>query len=166
MLVELERHEDERGSLARAWSRDEFAERGLETAFVQANIAHSRRRGTLRGLHYQLPPNEEVKLVRCVRGAIYDVVVDLRPDSPSYRGWHGEELTAESGRALYVPAGCAHGYLTLVDATETFYEVTAAYSPRDERGVRWDDPAFAIRWPDVDALLISEKDRGWPDYEA
>jgi dTDP-4-dehydrorhamnose 3,5-epimerase len=166
VLIELERYEDERGFFARAWSRDEFAGRGLETSFVQANVGHSRRRGTLRGLHYQLAPHAEVKLVRCIRGAVFDVVVDLRPESPTHGRWHGVELSASNGRALYVPAGCAHGYLALVDASETFYEVTAAYTPHAERGIRWNDPGFAIRWPDVGALVVSEKDRGWPDYVA
>jgi dTDP-4-dehydrorhamnose 3,5-epimerase len=165
-VVELERREDERGFFARAWCRREFAEHGLETDFVQSNIAFSRRSDTLRGLHYQRPPHEEAKLVRCTRGAMFDVVVDLRADSPTYRCWFGIELTPENGRMLYVPRGCAHGYQTLADETETFYHVTAAYAPEAEAGVRWDDGAFGIEWPPAPERLISPKDASWPDYRA
>jgi dTDP-4-dehydrorhamnose 3,5-epimerase len=164
-LVDLDPREDERGFFARAWDRVEFAERGLSAELAQCNVSFNHRRGTLRGMHFQHAPHAEVKLVRCTRGAIYDVIVDLRPDSPTWKRWLGIELTAENRRALYVPEGFAHGYQTLVDATETFYQVSAFYSPGAEGGVRWDDPAFGIEWPYADQPLMSEKDRAWPDYQ-
>ncbi len=163
-LLELEPHEDERGFFARAFDRDAFARRGLATEYVQANIGFSARRGVLRGLHYQLAPHAEAKLVRCTRGAIFDVIVDLRPESPTYRRWHGEELSADNRRAVYLPAGCAHGYLALADSSEVFYQASSAYMPSAERGVRWDDPAFGVRWPIEGAPSVSEKDASWPDY--
>jgi dTDP-4-dehydrorhamnose 3,5-epimerase len=163
-LVDLEPREDERGFFARAWCANEFAEHGLSTEVAQCNVAFNHRKSTLRGMHYQMQPHAETKLVRCTRGAIYDVIVDLRPDSPTWKRWLGVELTAENRRALYVPEGFAHGYQTLVDETETFYQVSAFYAPDAERGVRWDDPAFGIEWPDPDRPLMSEKDRTWPDY--
>jgi dTDP-4-dehydrorhamnose 3,5-epimerase len=163
-LVELERHEDERGFFARAWCSREFAQHGLAAELVQCNLVHNDAAGTLRGLHYQVEPSSEAKLVRCVRGALYDVAVDLRPGSPTFRRWVGVELTAENRSALYVPEGCAHGYQTLTDATEALYLTSAFYAPDDERGVRWDDPAFAIEWPEATARTISDKDRSWPDF--
>jgi dTDP-4-dehydrorhamnose 3,5-epimerase len=163
-LVDLEPRQDDRGFFARAWCRDEFAEQGLSTELAQCNISFNNRKGTLRGMHFQAAPHAEVKLVRCTRGAIYDVVVDLRPDSPTRERWFGVELTADNRRMLYVPEGFAHGYQTLVDATETFYHVSARYAPHAEGGVRWNDPAFGIEWPDPDRPLMSEKDRAWPDY--
>ena len=165
-VVDLEPRQDDRGFFARAWCETEFAEHGLSTVVAQCNVSFSRKKGTLRGLHYQVAPHAEVKLVRCLRGALYDVIVDLRPASPTYRRWLGVELTAENRRMLYVPEGFAHGFQTLADDTEAFYQVSAAYAPDAERGVRWDDPAFAIEWPDAEGALMSEKDRSWPDFEA
>jgi len=162
-LVELERREDERGFFARAWCRDELRERGLESELAQCNLSFNERRGTLRGLHYQAAPHGEVKLVRCTRGAIFDVVVDLRPGSPTHGEWLGVELNEENRSMLYVPEGCAHGYQTLVDRTETFYQVSRPYTPEAERGVRWDDPAFDIRWPEAERRVLSAKDRSWTD---
>jgi dTDP-4-dehydrorhamnose 3,5-epimerase len=163
-VLELERREDERGFFARAWCRDELAERGLDARVAQANLSWNERRGTVRGLHFQRPPHAEVKLVRCTRGAVYDVIVDLRPGSPTFTSWLGVELSAENGRALYVPEGFAHGYQTLADGSETFYLVSEPYAPSAEGGVRWDDPAFAIEWPEAAERIISEKDRNWPDF--
>lgn len=164
-LVDLKPREDERGFFARAWCRDEFAAHGLSTELAQCNISFNHRKGTLRGMHYQAVPHTEVKLVRCTRGAIWDVIVDLRPDSPTRARWLGVELTADNRRMLYVPEGFAHGYQTLLDATETFYHVSAPYAPEAEGGVRWNDPAFRIDWPDADRPFMSEKDRAWPDYQ-
>jgi dTDP-4-dehydrorhamnose 3,5-epimerase len=163
-LIDLERREDERGFFARAWCEEELAAHGLDTRVSQCNISFNERRGTLRGLHYQVPPHAEVKVVRCTRGSIYDVIVDLRPGSATYMRWIGIELTAENRLQLYVPEGFAHGYLTLEDATETFYQVSMPYAPGAERGARWDDAAFDIAWPDIGELVISEKDRSWPDF--
>lgn len=161
-IVELEKIGDERGFFARTWCRDEFAEQGIMASFVQANTAFSRKRGTLRGLHYQAPPHAEGKLVRCIQGTVYDVALDMRPDSPAFGTWIGVELSNENRRLLYIPEGCAHGYLTLTDDTEVFYLVTARYAPDAERGVRYDDPAFDIEWP-IEVEVISEKDASWPD---
>ena len=163
-LVELTPRGDDRGFFARAWCRDELAAEGLNGSFVQCNDSHSRRKGTLRGLHWQAAPHGEVKLIRCVRGAIFDVLVDVRPESPSYLRWFGAELTAENRTMMYVPEGCAHGYLTLADDTEVMYPVTCAYRPDAERGARWNDPAFGIAWPEVGPLTLSPKDEAWPDY--
>jgi dTDP-4-dehydrorhamnose 3,5-epimerase len=164
-IVDLELREDERGFFARTWSADDFEANGLNPAVVQCNLSFNHRRGTLRGMHFQRPPHAEVKLIRCSRGAIFDVIVDLRPDSSTYARWVGVELTADNRRALYVPEGFAHGYQTLVDDTETQYQVSAAFAPDAEGGVRWDDPAFGIDWPEAESRLISEKDKAWPDYE-
>jgi dTDP-4-dehydrorhamnose 3,5-epimerase len=163
-LIELERREDDRGFFARAWCEREFAAHGLNTRLVQANVAWSRQKGTLRGLHFQRPPHAEAKVVRCTKGAIYDVIVDLRPGSPTQKQWLGVKLSADNRRMVYVPEGFAHGYQTLVDDTETFYHVSEFYTPAAEGGVRWDDPAFGIEWPDSVGVLLSEKDRTWPDY--
>jgi dTDP-4-dehydrorhamnose 3,5-epimerase len=164
-VIDLERREDERGFFARAWCERELAEHGLDTRVSQCNLAFNERRGTLRGLHYQVAPHAEVKLVRCTRGAVYDVIVDLRPESATYTRWIGVELTEDNRRMLYVPEGFAHGYLTLADATETFYQVSVPYTPDAERGARWDDPAFGIEWPQTEGLVMSDKDRSWPDFE-
>jgi dTDP-4-dehydrorhamnose 3,5-epimerase len=163
-VVELERREDERGFFARAWCRREFEQHGLAGRLLQCNISFNERAGTLRGMHYQVAPNAEAKFIRCTRGEVYDVIVDLRPSSPTFKRWFGVELTAANGRALYVPEGFAHGYQTVVDETETFYQVSELYTPSAERGVRWDDPAFRIEWPEVEQRVISEKDRSWPDF--
>jgi dTDP-4-dehydrorhamnose 3,5-epimerase len=161
-LVEPEPRRDDRGFFARLWCREEFAAHGLSADFVQCNNSFSRDRGTMRGLHYQAEPHGEAKLVSCVRGRVFDVIVDLRPASPSYRQWFGIELTAENRLMVYVPAGCAHGYLTLEDASEVVYPVTAPYHPASERGLRWNDPAIGIAWP-MEPLVVSAKDREWPD---
>jgi dTDP-4-dehydrorhamnose 3,5-epimerase len=163
-LIELDRIEDERGFFARTFCRDEFAEHGLETEVVQANTAFNRRSGTLRGMHFQAAPHEESKLVRCTRGAVYDVIVDLRPGSPTHTRWVGVELTAENDVMLYVPKGFAHGYQTLVDETETSYLMSEHYEPSAASGVRWNDPAFGIDWPETEERVINDRDRTWPDY--
>jgi len=162
-IVRLEKREDERGFFARSWDREEFAAHGLADMVVQANVSFNIAKGTLRGMHWQAAPFQETKLVRCTRGALYDVIVDLRPDSPTHRRWIGIELTAENHTALYVPADFAHGFITLADATEATYLMSQEYAPGYDRGARHDDPAFAITWPNP-AHVISEKDRGWPDY--
>lgn len=163
-LIDLEPRRDERGSFSRAFCEREHTEHGLEGKFVQANLSKTHRRGTIRGLHYQLPPAEEAKLVRCIRGAVFDVLVDLRPGSPTFRSWQGVELTADNDRQLYVPKGCAHGYQTLADDTELYYLASAFYSPQHERGIRWDDPAFGIQWAITENVELSPKDLNWPDY--
>jgi dTDP-4-dehydrorhamnose 3,5-epimerase len=155
---------DERGFFARLWCADEFAAQGLRTDFVQSSVSFNRSRGTLRGLHYQLPPHAETKVVRCIRGAVFDCLVDLRPDSPTYRHWHSCELSAENRHSLYIPEGVAHGFQTLVDDTELLYEITAAYAPAAARGIRWNDPAFAIEWPMAEPIL-SARDQSYPNYE-
>jgi len=163
-VVSQEPLADERGFFARAFCEREFAAAGLETRFVQANNALSRRRGTLRGFHYQLPPAAEVKLVRCLRGALYDVIVDLRPDSPTFKQWFGAELNEDNRSMMYVPSGFAHGLLTLTEDVEAYYLVSAVYSPALERGLRYDDPAFDVRWP-FEPVEISPKDRSWPSFD-
>jgi dTDP-4-dehydrorhamnose 3,5-epimerase len=141
-----------------------LAARGLRNKFVQCNTSFSRQAGTLRGLHYQVAPHAEVKLMGCTQGAIHDVIVDLRPQSRTYRRWFGVDLTAESGRMLYVPEGFAHGFLTLVPDTQVCYPVSAAYCPEAERGIRWDDRAFGISWPAAGPCNVSPKDQSWPDF--
>jgi dTDP-4-dehydrorhamnose 3,5-epimerase len=163
--VEMEPIGDNRGFFARAWCQREFQARGLISCFVQNNITVSPKQGTLRGLHYQVAPHEEVKLVRCTQGAIYDVIIDLRPESPTYLEWLGTELTARNRKMIYIPGGFAHGYQILMDDTEVFYQVGQFYTPEYERGIRWDDPAFAIEWP-LDVREISTKDTKWPDFVA
>lgn len=162
--IDLERRSDERGFFARAWCRSEFRDQGLCDEFVQCNISFNERAGTVRGMHYQRPPHAEVKTIRCIAGALYDVIIDLRPESPTYGQWLGIELSAENGRMLYVPEGFAHGYQTLVDGTETFYQVSALYAPQAESGLRWDDPAIGVKWPITTGVAISEKDRAWPEF--
>ena len=163
--IELDLRGDERGFFARMYCEREFAAAGLETRFVQANNSSNAQRGTLRGLHYQLPPDTEVKLVRCIRGALWDVIVDVRPGSPSFGRWFGAELTAQNRRMMYVPRGFAHGFITLTDDSELIYFVSAFYEPKQERGLRWNDPKIAIDWP-VAPSVISEKDANWPDFES
>ncbi len=165
VLVEIEPNRDERGLFARTFCRDEFAAAGLPGEFVQASVSHNLKRGTLRGLHYQAPPHEEPKLVRCTRGAIHDVIVDLRRASPTHCRWFAVELSAENRRALYVPPGFAHGFQTLVDDTEILYQMAERYVADLARGVRWNDPAFAIDWPIADPFM-SERDATYPDYRA
>jgi len=163
VLIELERREDARGWFARTFCAREFAEQGLPTAMVQANLSHTRRAGTLRGLHWQAPPHAEDKLVQCVHGAIWDCIVDLRPQSPTYRRWFGAELSAANGRMLLVPKGFAHGFVTLTPDACVSYQMSASYEPAAARGARWDDPAFGIEWP-VPVLDMSDKDRHWPPF--
>ena len=164
-VVELERRVDDRGFFARSWCRREFEEHGLSGEIVQCNLSFSDRAGTLRGLHYQVAPSEEAKLVRCTRGAIWDVIVDLRVDSMTFKQWFGVELTSENRRALYVPEGFAHGYQTLADNAETLYQVSEYYAADAERGIRWNDPAFGIEWPEAEERIISAKDRSWSDFQ-
>ena len=161
-LIDVERHADERGFLARTFCEQEFAEQGLPMRIVQSSTIHSPRRHTLRGLHYQQAPHSEVKLVRCTRGSIFLVMVDLRPDSPTRNEWLGAELSARSERLAYVPEGFAQGYQTLEDDTEVLYQMSHEYVPEAARGVRWDDPTFEIDWPPADRRLISERDQSWP----
>jgi dTDP-4-dehydrorhamnose 3,5-epimerase len=163
-VVEPDRIEDERGFFARTFCSEEFSAQGLNPQLVQCSVSFNRRRGTLRGMHYQVAPSREAKLVRCTRGAVYDVILDLRPGSATYRQWTAAELTAENGRTLYVPEGVAHGFQTLADETEVFYQMSEFYAPKHGRGVRWSDPAFAIRWP-ISEPILSERDRTYPDFD-
>lgn len=161
-IIEPELIEDERGFFARTFCQEEFKAHGLNFRVVQCNISFNKKRGTLRGMHYQIAPYQEAKLVRCTRGAIYDVIIDLRPESPTFKQWIAVELTAENRRMLYVPEGFAHGFQTLEDNTEVFYQMSEFYHPECARGVRWDDPAFGIEWPIITPIL-SERDRSYPD---
>ncbi len=162
--IDLERRGDERGWFARLFCEREFANQGLATHYVQINNSTSATRGTLRGMHYQLPPRGEVKVVRCIRGSLFDVVLDLRPDSPTFGRSFGAELSADNRRMMYVPRGCAHGFLTLDADTEAFYLVSEFYDPTLERGVRFNDPRFQIEWP-APPMVVSDKDRNWPDFD-
>lgn len=160
-LIEPEPLADERGFFARTWCRREFASRNLDTEIAQTSLSFNRKAGTLRGLHYQRPPHEETKLVRCTRGALWDVIVDLRPFSPTRGQWQGFELSADNRRALYVPKGFAHGFQTLEDATEASYQISAFHVPEAAAGLRWDDPSLGIAWP-LPVSVISERDLHWP----
>ncbi|MDB5880561.1 MAG: rfbC [Ramlibacter sp.] len=162
-VIEAQRREDARGWFARTFCAQEFAQHGLPTEMVQTNMSLTRTAGTLRGMHYQLAPHAEDKLVRCVRGAIWDAIVDIRPRSPTYCRWFGVELSEENSRMLLVPKGFAHGFVTLSDDAAVTYQVSAFYAPQAERGARHDDPAFGIEWP-VPVLDLSDKDRNWPDF--
>ena len=164
-LIEPEPISDERGFFARTWCRDEFANKGLNPNLVQCNISYNKVRGTLRGMHYQKAPHAEAKLVRCTQGSIYDVIVDLRNDSKTFTLWFGVEITAENRKALYVPVGFAHGFITLQDDTEVLYQMSEFYYADCATGVRWNDAAFAITWP-IDVKVISERDRAYPDFVA
>jgi dTDP-4-dehydrorhamnose 3,5-epimerase len=165
-VVAPERHEDERGFFAQSWTQREFEARGLDARLVECNLSYNKRRGTLRGMHFQRAPHAQGKLVRCTAGSIYDVAIDLRPDSPTFKEWTAVELTAANRLMLFVPGGFAHGYQTLADDTEVFYQVTDIYAPEYAGGVRWDDPAFGVHWRDVGALTINERDRTYPDFAA
>jgi len=162
-VVELDLRVDDRGFFARAWCQDEFRRRGLNPGLVQANLSLTNRAGTVRGMHYQRPPAAEAKLVRCVRGAIYDVVLDLRPASATRGRWVALELTADNFRAVYVPEGCAHGLQAVADDSTVFYQVTYPHTPEAEGGVRYDDPSFGIRWP-LPVTLVSPKDAAWAAF--
>ncbi len=164
MVIDPSPHQDERGRFMRAWCAREFVEHGLEFLPVQANMGYSVRKGTTRGMHFQDAPAPEAKLVRCTKGTIFDVVLDLRRGSSSYGNWYGVELSETNGRMLYVPEHCAHGYQTLEENTEMYYMTSAFYTPSAVRGVRFDDPAFGIRWP-LTATVISEQDLNWPLIE-
>jgi len=161
-LIEPARQEDERGFFARTFCAEEFAAHGVKVPVVQCNVSYNRRRGTLRGLHYQRPPNEEAKLIRCTRGAIFDVIVDLRPDSPTFKRWVASGLSADNGRMIWAPEGFAHGFQTLVDDTEVFYQMSAPYAAPDAAGVPWDDPDLAIEWPNVSDRIIASRDLALP----
>jgi dTDP-4-dehydrorhamnose 3,5-epimerase len=163
-VIELELKADERGYFARSFCEQEFAAHGLPSRFPQCNLSRNDRVGTLRGMHYEAPPSSESKLVRCVSGAIYDVIVDLRAGSPTFLAWTGVELSAASGRALFVPAGFAHGFITLVDASDVLYHMGDFFRPGSARGSRWNDPQFGITWPLV-PIVISERDASYPDFD-
>jgi dTDP-4-dehydrorhamnose 3,5-epimerase len=164
LVIDPEPHADDRGFFARTFCAREFAEHGLTTTLVQCNVSLNHHQGTLRGMHWQAPPHEEAKLIRCTRGAIHDVIVDLRPGSPTLGEHIGVELTADNRRMLYVPEGFAHGFVTREDDTEVFYQMSAFYEPGAARGMRYDDPAVGIRWPG-EVRVVSERDRAWPDWE-
>jgi dTDP-4-dehydrorhamnose 3,5-epimerase len=163
-LIEAEPISDERGFFARTWCRNEFVDKGLNPNLVQCNISYNKLRGTLRGMHFQNVPHAEAKLVRCTQGGIYDVIIDLRKDSGTFTQWFGVELTAENRKALYVPEGFAHGFITLQDESEVLYLMSEIYHAECAAGVRWDDPAFAVRWP-IEAKVISERDRNYPRFK-
>lgn len=165
VVIDAEPIGDERGFFARSFCAREFAAAGLELTVAQTNLSHNARRGTLRGMHYQAEPKPEPKLVACIRGAIFDVAIDLRAESPSFRDWVGAELTDSNGKALFVPPGCAHGFLTLADETQVSYLMGEFYDPDLARGVRWDDPAFGVEWPG-EPTVISDRDAGYPDFRA
>lgn len=161
--IDIEPRLDERGFFARTWCAEEFTKHGLNPRLAQCSISLSTRKGTLRGMHYQEAPHQEAKLVRCTRGAIYDVVVDLRRESPTFKNWIAATLTAQNGRMFYVPEGCGHGFLTIEHETEVSYHISAPYNGDSSRGVRWNDPAFQIHWP-APVTVISERDRTYPDF--
>ena len=163
-VIEAERIEDSRGFFARSFCVDEFARHGLDPSIAQCNISFNRIAATLRGMHYQIAPHEEIKVVRCTMGAIYDVIVDLRPESEAYGRWYAVELTAENRKALYIPKGFAHGFQTLSDNSEVLYQMSEFYHPESARGMRWDDPAFGITWP-LPEPILSDRDRSYPLLE-
>ncbi len=160
-VIDLERREDARGFFARTWCREEFAAHGLNTDMAQCSVSFNRARGTVRGMHYQTKPYVETKIVRCTMGAIYDVIIDLRADSATYLRWTATELTAENRRMLYIPVGMAHGFQTLTEDAEVFYQISEFYHPESAQGVRWNDPFFGIPWPLMDAV-VSVRDSGYP----
>ncbi len=162
-IIEPERLEDDRGFFARSWCKREFEAHRLNPKLVQCNISFNKKKSTLRGMHYQVAPCEEARLVRCTMGAIYDVIIDLRPDSKTFKQWFFIELTAKDRKMFYIPEGFAHGFLTLENNTEVFYQRSECYTPECARGIRWNDPAFDIKWP-ADVTIISEKDAQYPDY--
>ncbi len=162
-LLEIKKIEDDRGFFGRSWCKKEMEEHGLNGNLCQANTSFSKLKGTIRGMHYQISPYEETKLIRCTRGSIFDVIIDLRPTSESYLKWFGAELTQDNYKMLYVPEGFAHGFITLTDNAEVYYNVTQFYTPGAEAGIRFNDPLFAIKWP-VEPAVVSEKDKSHPDY--
>jgi dTDP-4-dehydrorhamnose 3,5-epimerase len=164
-VIDPEKLEDERGFFARTWCQREAAAYGLQPRWLQCNISFNKQKGTMRGMHYQVAPFAEAKLVRCTMGAIYDVIIDLRPEAPTFRQWVAIELSAHNHRMLHIPEGFAHGFLTLDDNTEVFYQMSEFYAPAYARGVRWNDPAFHIEWP-IDVCVIADRDRNYPDFRA
>lgn len=162
-LVEVKKLEDERGFFGRAWCANEFKQHGLNPSFVQLNTSFSHKKGTIRGMHYQVDPYQEVKFIRCTRGRIWDVIIDLRPGSPTFMKWMGNELSADNYRMVYVPENFAHGFVTLEDNSEVYYPVSQFYTPGAERGLRWNDPAFDIKWP-IEITVVSEKDQSHRDF--
>jgi dTDP-4-dehydrorhamnose 3,5-epimerase len=163
-LIDIEPRKDERGFFARTWCRQELSAQGLDTEIAQESLSFSRRRGTVRGLHFQRPPHDETKIARCVRGAVFDVIVDLRPGAATYLGWQGFELTADNRRAIYIPKGFAHGFQTLTDDAEVAYQISAFYAPEAAAGYRYDDAAFGVVWP-LPVAVISKHDLGWPAFK-
>lgn len=161
--VSIDPHSDERGFFARTWCVDEAAEHGIAMTFVQCSLSSNLRRGTLRGMHYQAEPHGEAKLVACTRGAVYDVAIDLRPSSPTFKAWYDAELSAENHDMLFIPEGFAHGFQALTDTSDVFYQMSARYAPEAARGVRWDDPAFGVQWPEAERI-ISARDRAYPNF--
>jgi dTDP-4-dehydrorhamnose 3,5-epimerase len=162
-VIDIEPIADSRGFFATTWLPEELRRRGIDPALAQCNLAFNHRRGTLRGMHFQVAPHAQAKIVRATRGALLDVIVDLRPESPAYCRWDAVELTADNRRMLYMPEGVAHGYLTLTDDVEASYQASKLWAPQAESGVRWNDPAFGIQWP-FDPVVISDKDAAWPSY--
>jgi dTDP-4-dehydrorhamnose 3,5-epimerase len=162
--IDIEKMEDERGFFARTWCQREFEARGLKPQLVQCSVSFNEKKGTLRGMHYQVVPHEEAKLVRCTRGAVYDVIIDLRLESASFKQWVAVELSSENRRMIYIPERFAHGFQTLEDGTELEYQMSEFFAPECARGVRWDDPAFAIVWPEVSSRIVSTRDRTYPDF--
>ena len=163
-VIELEKREDERGYFARAWCEKEFAAHGIPR-FVQTNMSQCRHEGTIRGFHYQAAPHGEAKFIRCIRGAVFDVVADIRPGSPTFGHWFGIELTADNRKAVFVPEGLPHAYQALTDDAEVIYSSSRFYTPGAERGLRWNDPGLRVQWP-IPQAIVSEKDAAWPDFEA
>ena len=164
-IIESETINDDRGFFARTWCSKEFKEHGLNPNLSQISIAYNKKKYTIRGMHYQLAPHEETKLVRCSRGSIYDVIIDLRPTSKTFKEWISANLTQDNNKMIYLPEGCAHGYQTLEDNTEVIYHISVFHVPELYRGVRWDDPAFKIQWPEVKNIIISKKDKGYQDFK-
>jgi dTDP-4-dehydrorhamnose 3,5-epimerase len=162
-VISIERHEDERGFFGRLWDAKAFGRQGLSSNLAQVSLSLNPRRGTLRGMHYQIAPHEEAKLITCVRGSIWDVVLDLRRDSPTFLTWHAETLDGSNLRAMYIPEGCAHGFLTLSDDVLVLYQSSSEHQPGAARGVRWNDPAFGIAWPQLPQLM-NARDRSYPDF--
>ncbi|OLS16130.1 MAG: dTDP-4-dehydrorhamnose 3,5-epimerase [Promethearchaeota archaeon CR_4] len=164
-LIELEKFEDERGFFAEAFNRRNFEKHQLGFSIAQTNVSFNNKRGTIRGMHFQIAPVEEIKLVQCIKGAVYDVIIDLRPTSPTYCHWVGNEITAQNRKQIYVPKGFAHGYQTLDNDSEVLYLVSEFYDPKNARGVRWNDPKFGIRWPIMKEVIINSRDASYPDFQ-
>jgi dTDP-4-dehydrorhamnose 3,5-epimerase len=165
-IIDLEMHTDARGFFAQSWSASEFAARRLNAQVAECDVSFNKRKGTLRGMHFQSPPHAQVKLVRCTAGAIFDAIIDLRPESPTFKQWVAVELTAANRRLLYVPGGFAHGFQTLADDSEVFYQMSDVYAPELAGGVRWNDPAFGIEWPEEDSRIINARDSEYPNFTA